>query len=132
MKTINNQIRIDLIVIFSCFTTFCFSNNETHGKIAKQPEIEENAVIEQNDGSLAVIHYNIDTTIIDSTRVEKLENQLDSVECEIKKTKNETEQTKSENEMNALEKQIISTIIALFILVSIWNRKRKNKNQNHG
>jgi hypothetical protein len=100
-------------------------------KNEKQPEIEQNTIIEQNDGSLAVIHYNIDTTIIDSTRVEQLEKQLDSVQCEIKKTKTETEQTKSENEMNSLEKQIISTIIALFILVSIWNRKRK-KNSNNG
>lgn len=130
MKTINNQIRIDLIVFFSCFTSFCFANDVLNEKTKTQPEIEQNAVIEQNDGSLAVIHYNIDTTIIDSTRVEQLEKKLDSVQCEIKKTKTETEQTKSENEMNSLEKQIISTIIALFILVSIWNRKRKNK--NHG
>lgn len=127
-----NKIRIDLIVFFSCFTTFCFANNVMNEKNQKQSEIAENTIIEQNDGSLALIHYNIDTTIIDSTRVEQLEKQLDSVQCEFKKTKNETEQTKSENEMNSLEKQIISTIIALFILVSIWNRKRKNKNQNHG
>jgi hypothetical protein len=127
-----NKIRIDLFVFFSCFTTFCFANNVMNEKNQKQSEIAENTIIEQNDGSLALIHYNIDTTIIDSTRVEQLEKQLDSVQCEFKKTKNETEQTKSENEMNSLEKQIISTIIALFILVSIWNRKRKNKNQNHG
>ena len=126
-----NKIRIDLFVFFSCFTTFCFANNVMNEKNQKQSEIAENTIIEQNDGSLALIHYNIDTTIIDSTRVEQLEKQLDSVQCEFKKTKNETEQTKSENEMNSLEKQIISTIIALFILVSIWNRKRK-KNSNNG
>jgi len=126
----NNQIRNKTMVFFLFLTTFCFANNVINEKPEKQPEIEQNTIIEQNDGSLALIHYNIDTTIIDSTRVEQLEKQLDSVQCEIKKTKTETEQTKSENEMNSLEKQIISTIIALFILVSIWNRKRKNK--NHG
>lgn len=126
----NKKIRNKTMLFFLFLTTFCFSNNVINAKTEKQPEIESNTIIEQNDGSFAVIHYNIDTTIIDSTRVEKLEKQLDSVQCEIKKTKTETEQTKSENEMKSLEKQIISTIIALFILVSIWNRKRKNK--NHG
>ena len=100
-----NKIRIDLFVFFSCFTTFCFANNVMNEKNQKQSEIAENTIIEQNDGSLALIHYNIDTTIIDSTRVEQLEKQLDSVQCEFKKTKNETEQTKSENEMNSLENQ---------------------------
>jgi hypothetical protein len=130
MKTINKTNRIEILMFFSFFTTFCFANNVMNEKNEKQSQIAENTIIEQNDGSLALVHYNIDTMIIDSNRVESLEHELDSVECQMKKIKNETEQTKSENEMNSLEKQIISTIIALFILVSIWNRKRKNK--NHG
>jgi hypothetical protein len=130
MKTINKTNRIEILLFFSFFTTFCFANNVMNEKNEKQSQIAENTIIEQNDGSLALVHYNIDTMIIDSNRVELLEHELDSVECQMKKIKNETEQTKSENEMNSLEKQIISTIIALFILVSIWNRKRKNK--NHG
>lgn len=130
METIKKN-RIEFVVIFSIVTSFSFANDVPVQKIVKSPEIEQNDVIEQSDGSFALVHYNIDTTIVDSLKVEKLETELDSIECQMEKLEKQTESTKDENEMNSMEKQIISTIIALFILVSIWNRKRK-KNSNHG
>jgi hypothetical protein len=123
--------RISIVAIFSIVTSFCFSNDVPVQNDVKSPEIEQNDVIEQSDGSFALVHYNIDTTIVDSFKVEQLEITLDSIECKMEKLEKQTESTKNENEMNSMEKQIISTIVALFILVSIWNRKRK-KNSNHG
>lgn len=130
METIKKN-RIEFVVIFSIVTSFCFANDVPVQKIVKSPEIEQNDVIEQSDGSFALIHYNIDTTFVDSIKVDQLETELDSIECQMEKLEKQTQCVKNQNEMNSLEKQIVSTIIALFILVSIWNRKRK-KNSNNG
>lgn len=103
---------------------FCLFNESNICFSQKTPEFNEHAE------DFALIHYNIDTIVVDSVKVEKIEHELDSVQHKMDEIKNENNEMKSENEIRSIEKQIISTIIALFILISIWNRKRKNK--NHG
>jgi hypothetical protein len=112
-----NKKRMFLFVL-----TMFFQFNGTNIVFSqKYPEIEPNS------DQFALIHYNIDSVVVDSIKVEQMETEIDSIEHQLHVIEKQNDCMKSENEKRSLEKQIISTIIALFILISIWNRKQKNQ-----